>query len=282
MKTFIKTIALVLFISLYASCEKETIPYYNSESNAVRFSDTIRFGYDIATSTLYKSHSFSEHMSDEYTTCDLPITLIGNVSDKDRLVAYTVDTENTSAPSGTYEVVEALIPANKRSGRIRVKIYNPDGEDTYELRLVIKGSEDLAAGPAEYLKGSLTWNNVIQPPTVANYLRSYNMLIKGTAAFTSTAATHYSSNALRFIVESFGWNDWDDKSAHPEYASYPTPTYFSYKYLPHWTLIYNDGTYVSFANKLGEYITAYNATHDEPLRHDAGAFKGQIIEARKY
>ena len=55
-----------------------------------------------------------------------------------------------------------------------------------------------------------------------------------------------------------------------------------HKYLPDYRLLIAETSYSSFAAQLGEYLEEYNATHDEPLLHDAGALIGQPIEARVY
>jgi hypothetical protein len=127
----------------------------------------------------------------------------------------------------------------------------------------------------------LSWNNAIPMPTNSNFIRTYNMLIKSSLSFISTSTSNYSPNALKAIVAALGWNDWDDYSVHG--SKYNSPATGSYKYLPRYTWIYIDNSYKSYALKLADYINSYNTAHPEaPLRHDAGALKGQLIEARSY
>jgi len=281
MKISIKIVCIAFGTVLLNGCSKEEIPYYYTENNAIRFEGSAKKGYDEDTETLYKSYSFAKNPLDEYAIYDIPLYLIGNAMDKDVSVSYVIDTDQTDAPEGSYEIEEAMIPANSYTGYIRVKIYNPSGEDTYNLHLTLRSSTGLDLGPSEYLQASLAWNNTLPAPASSNYYRTYNMLIKGTSNFASSSLSCYSPNALKTIVAAFGWNDWDDQSAHPEFSMYPS-TYFGYPYLPHYALVYSEGTYTSFAAKLGEYIENYNATHDTPLLHDAGALIGEPIEARKY
>lgn len=273
------TLALAALVCA-SSCSKDEIPYYNSLNDAVGFNKESSNGYDISTKTLYRSYSFVEHPLDESTLYDIPLTLIGNISDKDRKVSYAVNKEKTTAPNTSYEIQEAIIPANSYTGHIRVKIYNPSDDSTFELNLILQKSSDLALGPVEYQNASLSWNNVIPAPTSRYNIITYNMLIQGTSSFSSTSLSYYSPNALKTIVAAFGWNNWNDKSAYPQYA-YPI-SYFAYAYLPDYRILYAEGTYSSFAAKLEDYIDDYNATHDEPLLHDAGALSGKPIQARKY
>ncbi len=281
MKASIKIVYIAFWTVLLSGCSKEEIPYYNTANNAIRFESASTKGYDGSTETLYQNYSFAKNPLDEYAIYDIPLYLIGNAMDKDVPVSYVIDTDQTEAPEGSYEIEEAMIPANSYTGYIRVRIHNPSGEDTYNLHLTLHASAGLDLGPSEYLQASLAWNNTLLAPASSNYSRTYNMLIKGTSSFVSTSLSCYSPNALKTIVAAFGWNDWDDQFAHPEFSMYSS-RYFGYPYLPHYVLVYAEGTYTSFAAKLGEYIENYNATHDTPLVHDAGALIGEPIEARKY
>jgi len=279
MKKLNQIILVSLLTWMISGCSKEEIPYYDSARDAVRFENNSRYGYDATTATLYKSYSFCEAPLDEYTIFSIPLGLVGNKSDKDRTVACVVDAELSTAPANLYEILDATIPADSLTGQVRVKIYNPTDEETYTLVLRLGTSPDLEAGPAAYLKASLSWNNTIPEPSNNNVVRTYNMLIKSTLAFTSTSKANYSPAALKLIVAAFGWNDWNDPAAHPEYPY--AASYFLYPYLPDYRIVYAELTYASYAANLGKYIANYNLTH-EPLRHDAGGLIGQPIEARTY
>lgn len=285
MKKILKTIGIVFSIFLIYSCEKDNIPYYKDMYNAVRFPKEATEGFDIESSYYYSAFTFIEHPFDEYAICTLPIHLIGNLSTIDRKVNYKVDNEKSNAPEGSYEILDATIPAKSASGTINIKVYNTteltEDEKTYELYLTLENSEDLAAGPGDYIRASLSWNNMIPAPLTNNHVRVYNMLIKSSLAFTSTSRNNYSPIALKTIVTALNWNNWDDKEAHSEYP-YPS-SYFTYKYLPDYRLVYTDGTYKAYAARLDEYIKKYNKEHpNSPLLHDAGALKDQPIEARSY
>lgn len=273
----------MIVIGIFLSCENEAIPYYNSENDAVRFSNKNNDGYG-GNGIVYQSYSFVSNPLDEYVIYDIPVILIGNTSDKDRTVNYTIDTEKSTATEGSYELMEGIIPANHNEGYIRIKLYNVTGDKTYELRISIQSSDELEKGPSLYLNAALSWSNSIPTPPNTYTRITYNMLIQSPLSFSSSSISYYSPNALKTIIAAFNWNDWDNPDAHPEYpAAYKRYfTQANYKYLPHYILLNVEQSYSSFATQLGKYIEEYNSTHDTPLLHDAGTLLGQPIEARKY
>lgn len=84
----------MIVIGIFLSCENEAIPYYNSENDAVRFSNKNSDGYG-GNGIVYQSYSFVSNPLDEYVIYDIPVILIGNTSDKDRTVNYTIDKKNS-------------------------------------------------------------------------------------------------------------------------------------------------------------------------------------------
>jgi hypothetical protein len=296
MKKYISQYFIFLLLPfIFASCSKDDIDTYNDIYNAVRFandnfdSGVVGYygyeakGYDAETQRFLASYSFIDTPFAESATYDLPLTLIGKASTSDRKVEYTVDTSLTNAPTGSYEIMDAVIPADSVKGYIRVKLMNADvlQDSTYVLAITLKGSDQLNLGPKEYLKATLSWNSMIPAPKSTNLIRTYNMLIKSTLSFVSTSASTFSPRALKTIVAALGWNNWDDVSIHGSKANTASMGY--YKYLPRYTWIYVDNTYKAYAAKLAEYISTYNTEHpDAPLIHDAGSLKGQAIVARTY
>ncbi len=281
----------VLAIGLTA-CEKDDIDTYNAEYNAVRFisyqatvaeNELGGNAYSSADECLYGSYSFLENPFGESYDYSFGLTLVGKVSDSDYQVSYSVDTERTTAPEGSYEIVEAKIPAGSMYGQILVRVKNVEAlqTETYELYLKLESSDKLPVGPKEFLLARLAWNNQILEPPHNNLVRSYNMLVQGTSNFVSTSKSHYSSSAMKAIVAATGWDDWDDESIHGTKYNNAT-TYQSYKYLPRYTWIYSDNSYKGYAAMLRDYLKKYEEEYGEPLLHDAGAFKGQPIVARTY
>lgn len=285
-KILIKFGALMMLLLVTSSCKTDDISFYNEEYNAVRFPvSTIATweptGYQ--SGMFYAAYSFIETPFLEYDTYDIPVMLIGNASTHERTVAYRVDEEKTTAPAGSYQILEAVIPPDTTVGYIRVQINNAEelNDSTYELYLTLRESDQLSLGPNEYINAVLSWNNAIPMPSNSNHVRTYNMLINSSLNFVSTSNANYSPSALKAIVAALGWTDWDDQQKHG--SKYNPPSVGSYKYLPRYSMIYNDSSYKSYALKLANYIKAYNeANSDAPLRHDAGGLKGQLIEARVY
>lgn len=288
----IRYIMMTALAICLGSCEKDDIDTYDEECNAIRFASSYVLGaesriggsgYSTADQCLYVSYSFLNDPLAESHDCELALTLIGKPGNTDYKVSYAIDAERSTAPEGSYEIVESLVPANESYGRILVKVKNTEElqEETYELYVKLMPSEALAVGPKEYLTAKLSWNNQIEEPTNANHIRTYNMLIKSPLNFVATSKSYYSPNALKAIVAALGWDDWDDYSVHGSKYNNPT-TYKSYKYLPRYTWIYSDNSYKGYAAKLRDYLNKYEQEHGTPLLHDAGTYKGEPIEARSY
>ena len=282
------SLPVILLAGLLAACENEEIGYYKEGHDAIRFPSKELYageaaGYDGGSRHFVGTLSFIENPFASDTIYDLPVMLIGNAAGHDRKVSYTIDQEKSTAPTGSYEVLDAVIPADSMTGYIRFRLYNAEELDdaSYEVYLSLNASDEFAVGPPNYVNAYLLWNNMIPAPTNTNHIRTYNMMIRGTANFVSTSLSHYSPRALKAIVAALEWNDWDDINARG--SKYNPPSVGSYKYLPRYSMIYSDNSYKSYALKLAHYIAAYNAAHpDAPLVHDAGAFVGQPIEARSY
>ena len=288
-----KILYLSLLILLTTGCSKDDVEVYDEENAAVRFvtmgtdfpNVELQMGGSSYSSTewiLYNNFTFLDDPAANHFDYDLPLVLIGKTTNRDRLVGYTVDSEST-APEGSYEIIEAVIPADSLYGHIRVRIFNVEelNENTYELRIQLTSSTDLAAGPKQYITNYFSWNNQITAPSNANHIRTYNMLIAGMSSFISTSLACYSPNALRAIVAATGWNDWDDYDVHGSQYNNPT-TYKSYKYLPRYSWIYPDQSYMGYAAKLRDWLEDYEKQNGTPLLHDAGNLKGSPVQARSY
>lgn len=281
----IRYITGVLAVLLIAGCEKDNIPYYDSTYNAVRFPGPSTFessepkGYDSSTGLFHAYYSFIEDPFAEYAIYDVPLILVGNRADYDRKINYIVDPERSFAPAGSYEILEAIIPADSYTGYIRIKLYNTEelDEEVCELYIALREADELSLAPEKYTNAALSWNNTIPTPTLSTQIRTYNYLVAGASSYTSTSIAYYSPNALKAIVDALGWDNWDDYDVHG--ASYNSN---GYKYLPRATIL-TGNSYRSYAIKLAVYIKDYNQAHpDAPLLHNAGELKGKPVEARSY
>ncbi len=287
-RIFINFWIIIGLLIVVNSCDTDDIGYYKKGYDAVRFPATSLVGmepvgYNSESGLFLAAFSFIDSPFASDTIYKLPVMLIGHTSTVDRAISYRIDEERTNAPAGSYEIVEAVLPADSTVGFIRIQLLNGEelNDTTYQVYLTLVGTSELSRGPVEYSSAMISWNNAIPMPTNTNFIRTYNMLIKSSLNFVSTSTNNYSPNALKAIVAALGWNDWDDFSVHG--SKYNSPATGSYKYLPRYTWIYSDSSYKSYALKLANYISAYNASHpDAPLRHDAGNLKGQLIEARSY
>ncbi len=289
MNKYIYVVSIFSFLSvLFSGCEKDEIKFYDETHNAIRFpvydlSSSEARGYDGLTQIFMSSWSFIEDPFVEETIYDLPVMLMGNTVDYDRKINFKIDVDKSTAPTDSYEILGAAIPAGEIKGYIRFKIYNVDEleDHTYSVSLTLQASDGLNTGPTRYLNSQMSWNNSIPAPSHTFFIRTYNMLIKSSLTFTSTSMANYSTRALKAITAAMNWYDWDDYSIHG--SKYNSATYNSYKYLPRYNMIYSDNSYKAYALKLANYIEKYNEEHpDEPLVHDAGGLIGQRIEARTY
>lgn len=281
----IRYIIVVLAATLVVSCQKSDIPTYDNTYDAIRFpvSNLLSSedkGYDASAGVFRTSYSFIGDPFAEYVVYDIPLVLVGSQSQTDRKVNYQIDTGRSYSPPGSYEILESVVPADSHAGYIRIKLYNLEelDEEVYELYITLEESEGLSLIPAKYTSAVMTWHNNLPAPTLNTQIRTYNYLIVSPASYNSTSLPYFSPNALKAIVDAFGWNDWDDYEIHgPSYNSN------GYKYLPRSTVLSSNNSYKSYAAKLGAYIKAHNEAHpDAPLLHNAGEQKGEPIEARFY
>ena len=284
-----KILYILPIVTLMISCSKDEINTFDNQQDAVRFAaniigkwhetDTVNGSYSSADDWLDCNFSFVEHPDVDSYTYDIPLTLIGKTVDYDREVKYEVETRSNA---DDYEIQDAVIPAGRNTGYIRVVLKNTTvlNDTTYQLFLRLLPSPQLKVGPADYCTARLTWNNRIPYPPHNNLRRTYNMLVYSSLSYVSTSAAVVSSNALRAIVAATGWNDWDDTAVHGTRAN--NAAYGFYKYLPHYRWLLVDNSYKGYAARLGDYLKQYELEHGAPLLHDAGSYKGQPVKARTY
>ena len=285
MKKILNIMLLAAAAVAATSCGDASIPVFNSDYNAVRFTgiagDPDYASYNSADRLSYYNFSFVEAPEATEYVYNIPVYISGMVSDKDSVVNFEVDAENTTAPEGSFEVVSAMIPAGERIGAIAVRIFRTEElfEQSYTLALHLLPSDDLQTSDSRYLDTRFTWNSVIPFPPNNNYNRTYNLIIKTPVAETSTSAVYISANALLAIVAATGWDDWDTPENHPDFPS-TSATYWAYKYLPHYAVVYTSGAYKAYSLKVSKYLEQYEREHGEPLLHDSGTLAGEPVEAR--
>lgn len=280
----------VLFslLSLFG-CKKSEIPFYDAKHDAVRFAwredenNKEEKGFDKDMGLFKASYSFVATPTAESHTYELPIELIGRVMDKERKVSYQVDDKATTAPSDSYEILGGIIPAGKRSGKLKIKLKNPEElkSKEYVLYVVLTKSEDLAAGPSLATRAELLWTRRILPPQYEGHYQTYNALIASEEQWNSKSTDYFSASALQVIVDALGWTDWDDLKKHGSKGN--GSRYGNYKYLPLLNSIESGNFYRGYALALASYIKKYNEKNpDKPLIHDGGKLEGQPIKVRTY
>jgi hypothetical protein len=139
MKINIINIVLLFSIIILASCTKEEIPLYDSE-------DYIYFKMDNESEYI---QAFSLCPGKESVEVPVVIELIGNISDKDRKIAYSIVTEETTAAPENYDLPETFTFAKgKNIDTIYVKLNNTAAlkNEIKTLALKLENSDDLLVG----------------------------------------------------------------------------------------------------------------------------------------
>ena len=140
---------LIATVLIAVSCSTDDIDTYNEQENAIRFpgasgKDTYYSGYSSADGFYFATYSFIKNPMAESEVYQLPINIIGKVSDKERMVNFDVVVEDGTAPENSYEILGASIPAGEREGAIRIRIANTIDLKTtsYQLKIVLRESDD--------------------------------------------------------------------------------------------------------------------------------------------
>jgi len=276
----IKYLLLTVCILSLAGCNKDEIMLFDINNSGVVFpgdpSDgRIYKGYNADDKTYYVNESFLNiPLTQIKYIVDFPVRVSGDSVNRDRVVAYEILTEGTTALSTQYKIVEALIPAGKQYGRIRFELTRDAALDNASVKvsLMLKDSKDFKVGSIEYKKGVLIWSNMLAKfPASSSYTRTYNCIVLTPLSKTSTSITYYSPNAHKAILDALGWpiTYW------PTYTSgYADPNTGTSAIL---------GVYYTdlYAQKLKTYLDAYaEANGGVRLKHNAGIDIGKDIQPR--
>jgi hypothetical protein len=279
MKNIIKYLLLVSIVLSVAGCQKDDIMVFDINDGGVLFPGAgdamIYKGYNSTDKVYYVNESFlNVPLTQDKYIVDFPVRVSGDSLKHNRVVAFDIDPANTTALSSQYKIVDAIIPAGKRYGRIRFELSRDAALDNASVKvgIILKDSDDLKVGSNEYKKGVLTWSNMLPMyPNSANFIRTYNCIVLTPLTKTSTANTYYSPNAHKAILDALGWpiNYW------PSYVSgFADPgTGTSAMFGVYYTDLY--------AQKLKTYLDAYAAANGgQRLLHNAGLAIGKEIQPR--
>lgn len=197
-------ILLLLIVAGLTSCEKERIPVYDS-------SDFINLEVENEDEFI---HSFSLHPGQTETEIPMVVELIGNVSNIDRIINYSIVDEETTASTENFDLPENFVfKANKFVDTVYLKIKNTEILKTEEKTLAIKleDSKDFSVKiPTnsifrikmhDKLARPNWWNSTVE----SEYLGDYSdekfilfMQVTGVSDFTSMDEAHRRSYSLKF------------------------------------------------------------------------------------
>lgn len=279
MKNLIKYLLLGLIVFSVAGCKKDNIMVFDLNDGGVMFpgaGDAITYkGYNTTDKVYYVNESFLNiPLTQEKYIVDFPVRVSGDSLQRDRVVAYDIDPEITTALSTQYRIIEAVIPAGKQYGRIRFELTRDPALDNelVKVGIILKDSDDLKVGSNEYKKGVLTWSNMLPMfPNSGSYIRTYNCIILSPLSKLSTSSTYYSPNAHKAILDALGWpiNFWPTfSSGFADPGTGTSPMYGAY---------YTD----LYAQKLKAYLDAYaEANGGVRLKHNSGTDNGKDIQPR--
>lgn len=144
MKKIYKNIALLFLLPallLCTACSETDYMRFDVSSSGVYFTkDTLNYSFGV-TPIEVRTHVFK-----------VPVRVMGNISDQDRIVSYQVIPDSTEAESGVqYNILEAVIPAGKIDGYIAVEILrdnlagtHKEGYTKYKLGLRLTENNNFA------------------------------------------------------------------------------------------------------------------------------------------
>ena len=280
-KIFRNTFCLLLAVSSLVACKEQDVEIFDTPSASFP-------GISVADKQVYTSYSVAYKSYDvvysfataplgtETVIVEMPLKVNGLAVDYDREVAWEVSEQGTTASSEHYKILDAVIPAGEIYGRLRVEIKkhaNLDNESD-SITLYIRDSKDLPAGPKEYTKGTLVFNNTLPgiPTISSHYAGTYNYFILSNSSKAAGNLKAYSPNAHKAILEAMGWpaGFWGRYNQTNRYDIYNKPY-----------IAFYDGlrTY-QWQARLKAYLEEYEREHGEPLLHNAGTCKGLPVVAR--
>lgn len=279
MKNKIIAILLLALFPVISGCQKDEIMLFDINDSGVMFpgaGDAMTYkGYNAADKIYYVNESFlNVPLTQNTYIVDFPVRVSGDSVNTDRVIGYEIIPSLTTASTTQYKILNAIIPAGSRYGRIRFELTRDAALDNASVKvgLLLKDSDDLKVGSNEYMKGVLTWSNMLPMfPSSSSYVRTYNCIVLTPLTKTSTSNTYYSPNAHKAILYALGWpiNYW--------------PTYTSGFADPGTGTSAMLGVYYTdlYAQKLKTYLDAYAAANGGVrLKHNAGLDNGKDIRPR--
>lgn len=183
MKKYINWVLLATMIFM-AACKKEALKSFEIKPAITFYKAGIAEGADSLTvSFAVKTDAVVKD------TVELPIRIVGQVSDSDRSVLVKVDAERTTAASDAYEIMAGLIPAGEHTGIVKIVLNRSAGLKEKEARLWISlsQSDDFQVGPKELTDYLIKFNDFLTKPASWDQIRfgefsqaKYGLIIRET------------------------------------------------------------------------------------------------------
>lgn len=167
MKKYINWVLLATMIFM-AACKKEELKSFEIKP-AITFykagieegADSLTVSFAVKTDVVVKD------------TVELPIRIVGQVSDRDRSVLVKVDAEKTTASSDAYEIMPGLIPAGEHAGLLKIVLTRSAALKQKEARLwiTLSQSDDFQVGPKELKDYLIKFNDFLTKPASWDQIR---------------------------------------------------------------------------------------------------------------
>ena len=112
-RIFVNIWIIVGLLLVVNSCDTDEIGFYKEGYDAVRFPATSLevsepVGYNGESRLFLAAISFIDSPFASDTVYQLPVVLIGRTASVDRTISYRIDEEKTNAPTGSFDILEAV------------------------------------------------------------------------------------------------------------------------------------------------------------------------------
>lgn len=196
-----KYIGILVFCVLLAACRKVDLQSYQLGASIGFYKEGITQGRD----SLTRSFAVLD-INQESDTIELPLRILGEAVNYQRIVSYGVDHELTTADVANYELLGAYVPADSYEGVLKLKVNKTEALKTDEYRIVLelKESEEFVKGPEERIRYLVKINDFLTKPASWEEIRfgeysqvKYGLIIKETG-YHEFSGTH--PEVLLYIV----------------------------------------------------------------------------------
>ena len=233
----LKYISLIFCFYVASACQKDEIEPYKVEDSAICF--------------LAASNTFSMRGNTEPTmTFSIPMTLIGPVTDYDRLIDVSVvdNAGNTAIQNQDFRILESVVKAGAISGHITIEVNAlSDETESMHTRLQINKNEYFRIGYPDKASSLIEWSSDYARPTNEKVWRGWFSYI----------CHGYSKNYHKVLIEALG--------EEIDFASLRKPTDDE---LEQGYFLKNIDWWLGASRTVVDYVENYDKNHpDAPLMH---------------